>query len=127
MPARPARAGLAALLLAGCGSGGPTGPEPPLPVDCTQATIVSLAPGQHLVVDTRLSGSCLHFPAPGPAEAEFAVVAISGAGVVTVSGVSEDYLLQGDPPSAAAVRAAPLPAAAFAFRAPGDAGAFHAR
>ena len=128
MPARPFRAGLAALLLAGCGPGGPTGPEPPVQADCTQASIVSLAPGQHLVVDPRLSGSCLHFPAPGPAETEFAVVALSGAGVVTVSGVSEDYLLQGDPPSAAAARATPLPAAAFAFRASaGDAGAFHAR
>jgi hypothetical protein len=129
LPVRRPLAAALAVTLSACGSGGPTGPEPPGPVDCTQATIVSLAPGQHLVVDPRLSGSCLHFPAPGPVEAEFAVVAVSGAGVVTLSGVSESYLLQADPPPAVATQESRgLEAlAGIGFRRAGDAEAFHAR
>jgi hypothetical protein len=121
---------LAVLALSACSSGGPSGPEPPLPVDCTQASIVALAPAQHLLVDPRLSGSCLHFPAPGPAEAEYAVVALSGAGVVTPTGVSEAYLLQADPPPDAptAREAGGLEHVAGAsFRQSGDAEAFHTR
>jgi hypothetical protein len=83
-----------ATLLSACGDGEPAGPEPPLPVDCSIAYIVTLAPGQHAVVDPRLAGSCLHFPDPGGVEAEYAVAAVSGAGVVTTTGVSESFLLQ---------------------------------
>lgn len=84
-------------LCSACAEGGPSGPEPPLPVDCSIAYIVTLAPGQHTVVDPRLAGSCLHFPDPGGAEAEYQVAAVSGAGVVTSTGVSESYLLQAAP------------------------------
>ncbi len=128
MPVRRPLAAVLAVTLSACGSGGPTGPEPPGVVDCSLATIVSLAPGQHLVVDPRLSGSCLHFPAPGGTEAEFALVALSGAGVVTLSGVSESYRLQADPPAAPAQEARGLEAlAGIAFRQAGDAEAFHGR
>jgi hypothetical protein len=115
------------VLLAACSGGGPAGPEPPIPVDCNLATIVSLAPGQHLIVDPRLSGSCLHFPAPGGLEAEYVVAAISGAGVVTLSGVSETYVLEADPPPVAPVTAVRGLAWAVAFRRQGDAEAFHGR
>ena len=81
-------------LFSGCAEGDPTGPEPPLPVDCSIAYIVTLAPGQHTIVDPRLAGSCLHFPDPGGTEAEYEVAAVSGAGVVTATGVSESYVLQ---------------------------------
>ena len=84
----------ATTLLSACAEGGPAGPEPPLPVDCSIAYIVTLAPGQQTVVDPRLAGSCLHFPEPGGTEAEYEVAAVSGAGVVTAMGVSESYLLQ---------------------------------
>jgi len=129
LPVRRPIAAALAVTLSACGSGGPTGPEPPQAVDCTQATIVSLAPGQHIIVDPRLSGSCLHFPAPGPAEGEFAVVALAGAGVVTLSGVSESYLLQTDPPEAAPTQESRGLAAlaGIGFRGAGDAEAFHAR
>ncbi len=129
MPARRPLAAALAVTLSACGSGGPTGPEPPGTVDCSLATIVTLAPGQHLIVDPRLSGSCLHFPAPGGTEAEYAVVALSGAGVVTLSGVAEGYRLAADPPPPAAARE-PRGLEALAgigFRRAGDAEAFHGR
>ncbi len=129
LPVRRLLPAALALTLSACSSGGPAGPEPPAAVDCTQATIVALTPGQHIVVDPRLSGSCLHFPAPGGAETEFAVVALAGAGVVTLSGVAEGYQLQADPPPAPSIRGGEgLEAlAGTAFRKAGDAEAFHAR
>ena len=119
-------------LLAACGSGDPAGPEPPRPVDCSIAFLVTLAPGQHTVVDPRLAGSCLHFPDPGAVDAEYAVAAVSGAGVVTSSGVSQGYLLQAAPSAALPADEAPAVDLAAgvrlsAFQRDDPAGEFHLR
>ncbi|HSN87540.1 MAG TPA: hypothetical protein VL025_12320, partial [Thermoanaerobaculia bacterium] len=52
---------LAALtgLLLGAACGGGTGPTPPKPADCAAPRVVSLAIGQHQVVDPATSNGCL--------------------------------------------------------------------
>jgi hypothetical protein len=85
---------LPALLgLAACGDGGTTEPPPVTRANCDAPVTITLAAGQHQVVNPAGSSGCIRLGA-GPAEAEYLVAVASGAGKVTESGVSGPFALR---------------------------------
>lgn len=90
---------LLATALIGCGGDGGTGPGPV--VNCASPTPVSLPVGGFQLVDASQTG-CIEIAGAGAAQ-EYLVVAYSGAGQVTQSGVSGGFELRvGGPAQAAA-------------------------
>jgi hypothetical protein len=105
---------LVLLALAACGGAG-TGPDP-VTVTCTTPLPVVLEPGAQLIVDAARTRNCLSLP--GGAEArEYLVVAYSGAGTETTSGISASYALASGASGAAAALLASAPAAVASFAA----------
>jgi|CXWL01.1.fsa_nt_gi hypothetical protein len=102
---------LCLLALAACGGSG-TGPGP-VTVTCTSPTPVVLEPGSQLIVDASRTTNCLSLP--GGAEArEYLVVAYSGAGTETTSGISASYALaSGSAAGASLLAGPPAPVASF--------------
>ncbi len=88
---------LAAAMI-GCGGSGGTGPGPA--VDCTSPTPVTLLVGGFQLVDASQTG-CIELSGASAAQ-EYLVVAYSGAGQVTQSGVSGGFELRVGPPAQAA-------------------------
>jgi len=84
-----------ALFGAACGDGG-SEPPPEGGANCDAPAGVTLAVGQHIVVDPSVSAGCLSILAQGPGatEREFLVSLSSGAGQVTASGVSGPYAIR---------------------------------
>ncbi len=114
MPARRTiRPSLLSLLaLAACG-GSPTDPGP-VTVTCTSPTPVVLEPGTQLTIDAARTSNCLSLP--GGAEArEYLVVAYSGAGNETSTGISAAYALASGTAGAASslLGERPAPVASF--------------
>jgi hypothetical protein len=109
------------ILLAACGGGVGTGP---VAITCTTPTPVALEPGERLFLDAARVSNCLSLPG-GPTAREYLVVAYSGAGTETTSGISTTYSLAAGVPEGALV--APRTLGEGAAEA-GDAGAasFHA-
>lgn len=107
-----------ALLALACGSDG-TGPTGPL---CEEPTPLTLAVGEHRLVDPIQESSCLSLVA-GDAIREYLVVAYAGRGDQTANGSSTGFQLRTDREELLSeVRAAPAPS----YRASGSgAEAFH--
>ncbi|HET9513660.1 MAG TPA: hypothetical protein VFO95_07010 [Gemmatimonadales bacterium] len=76
------------VLVAACGDGG-TEP-PPGAADCSSPTLVTLAVGQHQVLDATAGNGCLTLPAAG-SESVYLMGLVSGSGTVTDNGVSGTY------------------------------------
>jgi hypothetical protein len=95
---------LVGLVVAACND--TTSPPPPPPpsanIDCGTVAPVSLAPGEHQIVDPATSNGCVRVPAAGAGGAEYLVVAASTARNRTSAGVSGAYVLRSGSPSATA-------------------------
>ncbi|HRP07318.1 MAG TPA: hypothetical protein PLL69_02425 [Gemmatimonadales bacterium] len=103
------------LFLAACGSGG-TGPSAP---SCSSYLDLTLAPGAHQLVDASAESACIRFPAAS-AEQEYLMVAYSGAGSETSSGVSGGFRLTTSAEESALFARQSLPGMRFAHqRTPG--------
>ncbi len=87
------------MLLAACGGGVGTGP---VPITCTTPTPVVLEPGERLILDAVRVSNCLALPG-GTTAREYLVVAFSGAGSETTTGISASYSLAAGEPEAALV------------------------
>ncbi len=89
------RMSLAILVFAAaCGGEDTTGPSPA--AECTDPTVVDLSVGGLQVVDPALSGGCIAL-ASHDSPSEYLVIAYSGAGQVTGTGVSGGYQLTTSP------------------------------
>jgi hypothetical protein len=108
------------VALAGCSDG--TGPG--ALVDCTTATIRSLAVGEFQIIDPTQESGCVRLPAASSAGAEHLVVPLATAGNVTKNGVSAPYRVQGTSPAVASVGSVPSPRLS-AFERPLGPQAFH--
>lgn len=114
MPRTVLSPALASLLLgsAACSSSAPTPPPPSLA--CTAGAPLALAAGRDTVLDVTAQ-PCLTLPAPGPAGAEYLLVAHSAAAFATPTGVFTPFDWRSGTPAAAvstiASRPAPEPAA----------------
>jgi len=98
-----------ALLIGACSDS--TGPRPaPSPVGCAAATPTQLAPGGYLEVDPSTQGGCVRLPAAGANGAEHLLVALSGAGQVTSSGLKAPYDFSGNEAGLTASAGAPMQA-----------------
>jgi hypothetical protein len=82
-----------AFLGLGAGCGG-TEPSPPPLATCAAPQLVSLAPGQHTVVDLGPPTGCIRLPEAGAGGASHLVALVSAAGQESQSGVSSSYHLQ---------------------------------
>ncbi|MBK6493990.1 MAG: hypothetical protein IPG05_02635 [Gemmatimonadetes bacterium] len=114
---------LTLLALAACGGSG-TGPGP-VTVTCTTPTPVVLEPGAQVLIDAARTSNCLSLPGGGEAR-EYLVVAYSGAGTETTSGISTSYALASGATGggSALLDGLPAPVASFGRSAEG-ADAFH--
>lgn len=97
------------VLLASCGGNTGTGPAP---LTCTTPTPVALDPGGELILDAARVSNCVSLPG-GASAREYLVVAYSGAGIETNSGISAPFALTGGS-SAAGLMASPTDFAAAA-------------
>ncbi|HEU5154784.1 MAG TPA: hypothetical protein VFU03_08660, partial [Gemmatimonadales bacterium] len=96
MTTRPARfLILIAAVLAGCDAGRSSQPGGP---DCGGAPTLSLAVGEHRVLDPTASDGCIRL---APEGAEYIIAAVSAAGAETATGVTGSYTLQGGEEGAA--------------------------
>lgn len=108
-------------VMAACGDG--TGPDTP-PLECSTASVRSLAVGQHQVLDPTQDGACIRLPAAGAGGAEHLYIPLATSGQETPNGVSSPYLLTAG--STATVAAPPLPSPVLSsFRKRGPTEAFH--
>ncbi|HET6778520.1 MAG TPA: hypothetical protein VFH26_06505 [Gemmatimonadales bacterium] len=107
--------------LAACSDG--TGPDPS--VDCSGATVRTLAVAQHQIVDPLAEGACVRLPAAGAGGAEHLYIPLATAGQETEDGVSVPYLISGVAAAIAAPPALPSPMLS-AFRRASMADGFHA-
>ena len=84
-----------ALLGAACGDSG-SEPPPEGGANCDAPAGVTLAVGQHVVVNPSASAGCVSILAQGPGatEREFLISLSSGAGQVTTTGVSGPYAIR---------------------------------
>lgn len=90
---------LVGLTIAACsGDGSPIGPEPLPP--CTNPTTVSLPFGGAKLVD-QAAADCILLEG-GDSDREYLVIGYSGAGQVTLSGISGGYEISGTPATATA-------------------------
>ncbi|HEU4800115.1 MAG TPA: hypothetical protein VFS94_05745 [Gemmatimonadales bacterium] len=99
------------LLLFACGGdpvdpnpnpGPPPPPPPPPPAgSCASPVAVTLAVGQHTIVNPSSGAGCIQFPAAGAGGAEYLYAALSTAGQETSSGVTAGYQITGEAPVAA--------------------------
>lgn len=90
----PSSASLLVLGLAACGGDdGGTGPTPTGPL-CSTPLALTLEVGQYQIIDAARTTNCVSLPG-GLGPREYVVMAYSGAGTETSSGVSAPYLLQG--------------------------------
>ena len=110
-------------VLAGCGDGG-TGPN--TSVDCSAASVRSLAMSQHQILDPADAGACVRLPQAGGGGAEHLYIPLSTAGEETEDGISAPYLVSGVAAATAAPPAVPSPLLS-AFGRPASADGFHAR
>ncbi|MBM4188932.1 MAG: hypothetical protein FJ206_16650 [Gemmatimonadetes bacterium] len=127
----PAAAAVATLLI-GCGGENVVTPPPPPPppstlAACANFTPLTLAVGQHQVVDPAQSQGCVRVPAAGGQGAEYLVVAASTASLVTSSGVSGPFLLRAGNPGGTASPSFARTEAQGGERPGGAAEAFHLR
>ena len=107
--------------LAACSDG--TGPGSD-PVDCSGATVRTLAVGQHQIVDAAEEGACVRLPAAGAGGAEHLYIPLATAGQETEDGISTPYRVTAVAAATAAPPALPSPMVS-AFRQPSATG-FHA-
>jgi hypothetical protein len=116
------------LVLASC-SGDGTGPGPLATIECSDASLLSLAVGQHIVIDPAERGSCVRVPAAGSSGAEYLYVALATAGAEAPAGVKASYQLSGGAVGAVLADRASPPAmpnpTLSAFRPRTSATAFH--
>jgi hypothetical protein len=110
-------------VLAGCSDG--NGPNPPS-LDCSSATVRSLAVGQHQMVDPAEDGACLRLPQAAAGGAEHLYIAVATAGQETEEGVSSPYMVRGEGAPVAVPPAVTSPLLS-AFRRPSSVEGFHAR
>lgn len=109
-------------LLAGCSDQGPE-PIPP-GVDCTASTPVQLNPGESVVLSALVNAGCIRLPAAGAGGARHLIVAYSGSGSETQSGITGPFALSSQSVASAAP---PMPSADFsALGTPNRAARFHA-
>lgn len=103
------------LMLAACGGDpvdpnpnpSPPPPPPPPPAGaCASPVSISLAVGQHTIVNPSSGSGCVRLPAAGAGGAEYLYAAVSTAGQETPNGVTVGYKIAGTLPVTAA--AAPL-------------------
>jgi hypothetical protein len=85
------------LNLFGCGDGG-VGPDNGS-LECTAVNTLSLAVGEHRVLDPTTEGACVRLPAPGASVTEHLYVPLATAGQETPDGVSAPYMLSGESPA----------------------------
>jgi hypothetical protein len=98
----------AVIVLVNCSDGHGPGTNPPL--DCSTASVRSLAVGQHQIIDPLQDGACIRLPAASAAGAEHLVVPLSTASQEVDDGISGPYIATGQSAGvAAAARAAPVP------------------
>lgn len=100
------------LLLLACGGDpvdpnpnpGPPPPPPPPPPpagSCASPVAVTLAVGQHTIVNPSSGAGCVQLPAAGVGGAEYLYAALATAGQETSSGVTASYRIKGEAPVAA--------------------------
>ena len=101
------------LLLIACGGDpvdpnpNPAPPPPPPPAgNCASAVNVTLAVGQHAIINPSTGAGCVRFPAAGAGGAEYLYAAVATAGQETSSGVTAGYRITGEAPVTAV--AAPM-------------------
>ncbi len=80
---------LVALAAVACSDPGPSPIQPG--VDCTASTPVSLNPGESVVLSATVNAGCIRLPAAGGGGARHLVVAYSGAGSETQTGVTGPF------------------------------------
>jgi hypothetical protein len=98
------------LLLAACSdNAGPGGP----PLECSAASIQSLAVGQHVILDPLEAGACIRIPPAGAEGAEHLYVPVATEARETEEGVSAPFAIQGSSAFAAAFARSSRPAAAL--------------
>jgi hypothetical protein len=114
---------MVAAVLSGCSDG--NGPNQP-PLDCSAATVRSLAVGQYQLLDPYEVGFCVRLPQAGAGGAEHLYIPLATAGQETQNGVSSPYLVSGVDAATAAPPAVQSPMLS-AFRRPASADRFHAR
>jgi hypothetical protein len=115
----------AVIVLASCSDG--TGPGNNLSLDCTAASVRTLAVGEHQIIDPLQDGACLRLPTASSSGAEHLYVPVSTSSQEIDDGVSGPYVVTGQSPGvAAAARTAPLPSPRLsAFQRPLGPEAFH--
>jgi hypothetical protein len=110
------------ILLAGCSDQGPQQIVPG--VDCSTSTPVQLNPGESVILDATVNAGCIRIPAAAGTSARHLVVAYSGSGSETQSGVFGPFALSSQSVAAAS---APLPTTRLeGGRQPNRAAQFHA-
>jgi hypothetical protein len=109
-------------LIAACSDGTGPGGEPPL--DCSEASVRSLAVGEHVIIDPNVDGACVRLPAASGSGAEHLYVALSTSSRETTDGVSAPYQVSGQSPALASRNSLPSPRLS-AFRTPRGPEAFH--
>lgn len=106
----------------GCSDGGE--PNPPNPLDCTDASTRTLAVGAHEIIDPSQDGACIRLPAAGASGAEHLYVPLATEGQETADGVSASFRVTGSSPATAAPPV-PLLSARSGFQKPQTAQRFH--
>ncbi len=98
------------LLLLACGGDpvdpnpnpAPPPPPPPPPAgSCSSPVAVTLAVGQHTIINPSTGAGCVRFPAAGAGGAEYLYTALATAGQETSNGVTASYRIRGEAPAAA--------------------------
>jgi len=109
--------------LAACG-GGSNGVGTPPTVSCSNPAVISLAPGQAVILDPAATGGCIQFPDPAGTASASLVVAVATNGQETSNGINTSYSLTGGEAVAAAPAPMQVPPVG-GFRKPGTAEEFH--
>jgi hypothetical protein len=114
----------AVLMLVNCSDGNGPGDNPPL--DCSSASVRSLAVGQHQIINPLQDGACVRLPAASASGAEHLFVPLSTASQEKDDGVSGPYLVAGHSSGVAAARVTRVPSPRLsAFQRPLAPEAFH--
>jgi hypothetical protein len=109
-------------VLAGCSDG--TGPDGQVVLDCTEASVRTLAVGQHQIINPIEEGACIRLPGASSSGAEHLYVPLATAGNERPDGVSAAYRVQGTANAVASSGTLPSPRLS-AFRSPLGPEAFH--